>query len=217
MSFCLPYAYYLENKQKKQKKQLAGGSDAEEPLLNGEAGADGHAHQRSELKETLMLAIPTVFDLLATVLMNVGLLSVTASVYQMMRGAEMLFAAAFAVVFLQRKLNRFHLGGILCCILGITLVGSSSIMSGEGSATQKISQEQMLFGMGLIILSQAVQVRAASAVGAGRQLLAMVPPALCRARLHRVVANPTRVGGRLHGHAQLPALRAARCVPGYSC
>jgi hypothetical protein len=29
-----------------------------------------------------MLAIPTVFDLLATVLMNVGLLWVTASVYQ---------------------------------------------------------------------------------------------------------------------------------------
>ena len=35
---------------------------------------------------TFLLAIPTVFDLVATVLMNVGLLSVTASVYQMMRG-----------------------------------------------------------------------------------------------------------------------------------
>ena len=43
----------------------------------------------------LLLAIPTVFDLIATVLMNIGLLSVTASVYQMMRGAEMLFAALY--------------------------------------------------------------------------------------------------------------------------
>ncbi len=34
-----------------------------------------------------MLAIPTFFDLVATILMNVGLLYVTASVYQMMRGA----------------------------------------------------------------------------------------------------------------------------------
>lgn len=33
-----------------------------------------------------MLAIPTFFDLLATILMNIGLLWVTASVYQMMRG-----------------------------------------------------------------------------------------------------------------------------------
>ena len=37
------------------------------------------------LREALLLAIPTAFDLAATVLMNVGLLSVTASVYQMVR------------------------------------------------------------------------------------------------------------------------------------
>jgi hypothetical protein len=43
----------------------------------------------------------------AQVLMNIGLLSVTASVYQMMRGAEMLFAAVFAVLFLRRALNRW--------------------------------------------------------------------------------------------------------------
>ena len=65
----------------------------------------------------LLLAIPTVFDLIATVLMNIGLLSVTASVYQMMRGAEMLFAAVFAVLFLHRRLNKYHLLGILCCVV----------------------------------------------------------------------------------------------------
>ena len=43
--------------------------------------------KRNELKECLMLSIPTFFDLIATILMNVGLLYVTASVYQMMRGA----------------------------------------------------------------------------------------------------------------------------------
>ena len=66
-----------------------------------------------------MLAIPTFFDLIATVLMNIGLLSVTASVYQMMRGAEMLFAALFAVSFLHRKLNRLHMLGILCCVVSL--------------------------------------------------------------------------------------------------
>lgn len=43
------------------------------------------AKQKSVLREAALLAIPTVFDLAATVLMNVGLLSVTASVYQMVR------------------------------------------------------------------------------------------------------------------------------------
>lgn len=68
-------------------------------------------------KDIFMLAIPTFFDLIATVLMNIGLLSVTASVYQMMRGAEMLFAALFSVSFLHRSLNKFHLMGILCCVV----------------------------------------------------------------------------------------------------
>lgn len=48
-----------------------------------------------------------------------------------MRGAEMLFAALFAVIFLRRSLNRWHYGGIGCCVLGIALVGVSSMLSGE--------------------------------------------------------------------------------------
>ncbi len=42
--------------------------------------------------------------------------------------------------------------------VGITLVGSSSLLSGEGSQTLPVTQEQMLIGMALIIISQAVQV-----------------------------------------------------------
>lgn len=103
-----------------------------------------------------MLGIPTFFDLIATVLMNIGLLSVTASVYQMMRGAEMLFAALFAVTFLNRQLNKYHFMGILCCVAGITLVGSSSLLSGEGSSTHEVSPQKMLLGMGLIIASQVL-------------------------------------------------------------
>jgi drug/metabolite transporter (DMT)-like permease len=71
--------------------------------------------KKGSLKETMLLAIPSFFDLIATILMNIGLLSVTASVYQMMRGAEMLFAALFAVTFLKRHLNKYHYLGILCC------------------------------------------------------------------------------------------------------
>ena len=55
--------------------------------------------------------------LLLQVLMNIGLLWVTASVYQMMRGAEMIFAAALGIAFLKRKLNLWHLGCILCCMV----------------------------------------------------------------------------------------------------
>lgn len=90
--------------------------------------------KRNELREALMLSIPTVFDLIATVLMNIGLLSVTASVYQMMRGAEMVFAAILAVTCLRRALNRLHYLGILACVCGIVLVGLSSVLSGDGGS-----------------------------------------------------------------------------------
>lgn len=148
MSFCLPFAYYKEW----QEAQQQGKEDLETPLLEQQGGI-----KKGSLKETLLLAIPSFFDLIATILMNIGLLSVTASVYQMMRGAEMLFAALFAVTFLKRHLNKFHYLGILCCGVGISLVGMSSVLSGEGSSTHKVSTEDMLLGMGLIVASQAVQ------------------------------------------------------------
>jgi drug/metabolite transporter (DMT)-like permease len=101
--------------------------------------------KRNELREAAMLSIPTVFDLIATVLMNIGLLSVTASVYQMMRGAEMVFAAVLAVVFLHRALNKLHFMGIGCCICGICLVGLSSVLAGEGGTAVPVTGAQVHF------------------------------------------------------------------------
>jgi drug/metabolite transporter (DMT)-like permease len=165
MSFVLPLAYYKEWREDEERRAAAkAASGLADPLLEpadgGAAALDGDAPagvKKGSLRETLLLSLPSFFDLVATVLMNVGLMSVTASVYQMMRGAEMLFAALFAVVFLRRRLNKFHYGGIGCCAAGIALVGMSSIFGGEGSSTHVVSTEQMLAGMGLIVLSQAVQ------------------------------------------------------------
>lgn len=161
MTFCLPLAYYKERRARLEKQRDGGGALAE-PLLPGAAGAmtassAAPAPVSGSLRETLLLSIPSAFDLVATILMNIGLLSVTASVYQMMRGAEMLFAALFAIAFLGRTLNRHHYAGIACCVAGIGLVGASSLLGGEGSSTHPVSTRQMLQGMGLIVLSQAVQ------------------------------------------------------------
>ena len=148
MAFCIPLAYYVEHLNKKEK-----GREERESLLVDE-GVEAREHSN----KTWMLIIPTVFDLMATILMNIGLLSVTASVYQMLRGAEMLFAALFAVVFLKRKLNRNHHTGIVCCLLGIALVGSSTLLIGTKSDdTKETGNGDILFGMLLIVLSQAVQ------------------------------------------------------------
>lgn len=194
MTFCLPLAILSERRQREKKEAVNERTEedgANEPLLEQHRGIpenyDTEGEHSNSWKSILMLSIPTLFDLIATVLMNVGLLSVTASVYQMLRGAEMLFAALFAVVFLKRKLNRYHFAGIACCIAGIGLVGASSMASASGesggsapapeepvaiaSADQTVaskvlgalnsgdgsSSAQVLLGMALIVASQAVQ------------------------------------------------------------
>lgn len=44
--------------------------------------------------------------------------------------------------------------------VGISMVGLSSVLSGEGSSTHKVSTEEMLLGMGLIVASQVSGARA---------------------------------------------------------
>lgn len=154
MTFCLP----LHKMEKRKKKALEAAS---RPLIVQDDPMD----QPKSKWRVLLLLFPTLADLIATVLMNIGLLYTTVSVYQMMRGAELVFAAIFAIVFLKRQLNRFHFAGIFCSVCGIILVGISSLLSadlesGKESKAAPVHGETsglMLLGMGLIVLSQAVQ------------------------------------------------------------
>ena len=77
---------------------------------------------------------------------------VTASVYQMLRGAEILFSAIFAVTFLKRPLNKLHYGGIAGCLAGICLVGASSLLSPGGGGSSQAGM--VLLGMALIVIAQ---------------------------------------------------------------
>lgn len=134
--------------------------------------------------------------------------SVTASAYQMLRGAELVFGAVFATLFLKRKLNGMHYGGLALCVAGVLLVGAAGLLAGEGSATHAVSRREIARGMALIVASQAVQagqitfedyfmvrcaccavlavlrcaVLSCSLTGASRQL--SPPPSLCARRSH---------------------------------
>ena len=70
-----------------------------------------------------MLALPACCDIAGTTLMNVGLLFVAASIYQMTRGALVLFVGLFSVIFLHRKLYLFHWMALVIVVLGVAIVG----------------------------------------------------------------------------------------------
>eukprot|EP00887_Chlorella_sp_A99_P006374 scaffold3.g6374.t1 len=135
------------------------GEDATMPPSGsgGVLGGKEPAPAGPSLKQIALVLIPTSCDLVATILQSVGLLSVTASVYQMMRGSEVLFAAALSMLFLHRRLNLWHASGIALCVLGIFLVGLASVWSGSSGAALDVPAARMVLGMVLIVASEAIQ------------------------------------------------------------
>eukprot|EP00775_Hariotina_reticulata_P007660 gene7660-7863_t len=149
------------------------------------SGNEGGNANHVKLREAMLLCIPTAFDLAATTLMNVGLLYVAASVFQILRGSEMLFAALFAVLFLKRRLNKWHFMGVGLSMVGLSLVGVSRVLAGDSSSGENIMElgaaflsaaannvagayadsgasasadpKKALLGMALILASQALQ------------------------------------------------------------
>ncbi|KAL7912378.1 hypothetical protein GGI35DRAFT_445100 [Trichoderma velutinum] len=71
----------------------------------------------------LLLALPAICDICGTTLMNIGLLLVAASIYQMTRGALVLFVGLFSVVFLRRTLRLFQWISLVGVVLGVAVVG----------------------------------------------------------------------------------------------
>lgn len=70
-----------------------------------------------------LLALPACCDIAGTTLMNVGLLFVAASIYQMTRGALVLFVGLFSVLFLGRHLRLYQWSALVLVMLGVALVG----------------------------------------------------------------------------------------------
>ncbi|KAJ5315735.1 hypothetical protein N7476_006042 [Penicillium atrosanguineum] len=81
----------------------------------------------------LLLAAPSCCDIAGTTLMNVGLLFVAASIYQMTRGALVLFVGLFSVLFLRRKLFLYQWSALFVVVLGVAIVGLSGALFSSDS------------------------------------------------------------------------------------
>ncbi|KAK6822792.1 hypothetical protein PG987_014337 [Apiospora arundinis] len=82
----------------------------------------------------LLLALPAMCDICGTTLMNGGLLMVAASIYQMTRGALVLFVGLFSVVFLRRHLHAFQWVSLVGVVLGVAIVGLAGAISPDAQA-----------------------------------------------------------------------------------
>lgn len=89
--------------------------------------------------------------------MNVGLLWVPVSVYQMLRGALVLWVGLFSVLFLHRKLPAEQWASLFVVMLGVAIVGLSNVFTGGSAPSSEHSQVNVgkaVIGALLVLFAQ---------------------------------------------------------------
>lgn len=115
----------------------------------------------------LLLALPACCDIAGTTLMNVGLLFVAASIYQMTRGALVLFVGLFSVWFLKRHLGLYKWFSLFVVVFGVAIVGvagaitrddkatPSAILFAQGVETDGVSSQSLRTIIGVLLIAGA--------------------------------------------------------------
>ena len=88
--------------------------------------------------KVVYLALPACCDIAGTTLMNVGLLFVAASIYQMTRGALVLFVGLFSVLFLKRYLSLYKWFALFIVVLGVAIVGVAGAIAKDHKAVPSV-------------------------------------------------------------------------------
>ncbi|KAK7206520.1 hypothetical protein BZA70DRAFT_274453 [Myxozyma melibiosi] len=110
-------------------------------------------------KKVFGLSIPAFCDICGTTLMNVGLFFTPVSIYQMTRGALVLFVGLFSVMFLRRKLLAKQWFALGIVVAGVFIVGLSGVIYApdtDAANDDEVERSlmQVAFGVLLIALAQ---------------------------------------------------------------
>lgn len=135
----------------------------ETPLLADESPAtqrkENGSEQKTYFQKAVMVTVPAVFDIGGTALTTGGVMFIPASVWQMLRGSAIVFAAIMSVLFLKRKMYAFNYLGLSLCVFGVGLVGVAQVAGGSSAAGGVSMDDSMstFIGMGLVVAGQVVQ------------------------------------------------------------
>ncbi|KAJ9125591.1 hypothetical protein QFC22_000553 [Naganishia vaughanmartiniae] len=107
-------------------------SDEEDALVAQRSSTAKPHIQQGQLPMTgihqVLFLFPAVCDIAGTTLMNVGLILTPVSIYQMSRGALVLWVGILSVMFLGRKLRAYQWASLIIVMLGVALVGLAGSM-----------------------------------------------------------------------------------------
>jgi len=93
---------------------------------------------------------PAIFDILGSTISSISLSFLPSSIYQMFRGAVIIFTCSSSIIFLKNKYYRHHFFGIFVVVIGLIVVGLNAVLYGSSKASKNPG-----FGIFLCVLSQA--------------------------------------------------------------
>ena len=93
---------------------------------------------------------PAIFDILGSTISSISLSFLPSSIYQMFRGAVIIFTCSSSIIFLKNKYYRHHFFGIFVVVIGLVIVGLKAVIKGDSN-----TGENPGFGIFLCVLSQA--------------------------------------------------------------
>ena len=156
IGMCLALVVYEVQKLIKRVKN----DDDSESISSQEDDENGEKEVKSkndnEWKMYFYVAGPACCDLVATSLMNIGLLYIQASVWQMLRGSMVLFSSIFCAFILKRPHFAYMWWSVLIIVASLAIVGVSSVCS-TGVGKAGVSQGQVILAIFLTIGSQVIQ------------------------------------------------------------
>lgn len=161
MFFALPLYLYLNRNVSKQLKEDDGSNAEKQSLLSNDspktythgqlqppavAEEDEETLKKEEpfniwsFKLLMILMIPSIFDMLGTILSTIGLLYVSVSLYQLSRCCVIIVTAIFKRVILNHKLTTANYAGVIINTLAMLLVGGAAIMLEQPPTAEELAK-----------------------------------------------------------------------------
>lgn len=148
-------------------------------------------------RTVFLLALPACCDIAGTTLMNVGLLFVAASIYQMTRGALVLFVGLFSVWFLKRHLGAYKWFSLFVVVTGVAIVGLAGAITRDDKASpgHQSLHDTTADAVGAQATSQAVMTIIGVLLIAGAQIFTATQFVLEERIMEKYAMEPIKVVG----------------------
>ena len=131
--------YWLKDGRKKNKNSEDIESSENNPTINLKPKA-----------KIWYFLFPAVFDILGSSISSISLSFLPSSIYQMFRGAIIIFTCTASILFLKNKYYRHHFLGICIVVVGLIIVGVNAALSGSSDEFDS----KIILGIFLVTLSQ---------------------------------------------------------------